>query len=770
MSTSSFRMPGDEILRNTNSPADALLVRSRGGGARASRAKATPSQNGDEAALEIASVPMEEESAKSSVKVRLSDATFGEGPWTLQEEVTGSVKAEFEGEGGDRHVTLELWVALPGEDFTFAAKRSAKVGKGGRATAKFFLDPPKGSDSEGQVVTRCAFVLRASHPDARIVESPEIEAEKGSHKNFEGVVYYAPNQDRYLILETEEVIEDFFAEVRQVEDLRVKARQAWEAPDPEKRMEALEEVQTQAEKVFGGKTTGDAKRGLEELFLVQDSRKKGISIGCVYSPDKPKDGKKWRLLTATEALTEKNKIAKYGGQHKKVELDGKIKAALWEPGSKEWPEGKVRKPPTTDDGTSDYFTWTREATMGRFFCGWDGGAFSYDPKKKTLKIGMSGNLTASVYEGKFRGNMDLPDIHGADLLHCIKGVKYRDRYLADPTRACLLKVRFSGEVSAFLGAQVQGALAFPSVSFKDISKDKQSAEVGGSVSGFVGLQLKGGVTGGVLWAPQTGAFKDLGKIGVVVGGSLGAGAEIQFKVEFKEGKFRFLFGAGAAWLLGFKTGFDWEVGLWEGCDLIGHLLDCLDFHFVKEILGDAYLIYASHSLGLPLLEMQRAGFIGDWYKLQTDWAGRGLESLRRYLWSREAEMMAVKAALKQQVGNRSALTRMAPEAMGMALALMMETREESDFKPILYILGSTLSRKDGAKVKPSKDHKLKWVLRTVGGAPSESEKKSEDWKKSALESGILKLKKFGYSVDYPGNARPNEEFKKELKIILEEIE
>jgi hypothetical protein len=129
----------------------------------------------------------------------------------------------------------------------------------------------------------------------------------------------------------------------------------------------------------------------------------------------------------------------------------------------------------------------------------------------------------------------------------------------------------------------------------------------------------------------------------------------------------------------------------------------------------------------------------------TDWARHGIGNFAAWLRERGARITRIKAEILARSGERSMLRKMPPEALGRALAALMQTREASDFQGIRFILGSTVREGQGPAATVSPGHKLKWALRCVAdlpipapGAPGREARKRE-----ALEAGIRIIREFG---------------------------
>lgn len=768
MSHSLFQPPGEDMLRPKPVKPDALTVRSRGGAIRAPKSKgleATPVLDTPE--------PVQEKAEPKRKSARLMNPTLEAKSAYFWDKVNATVEAEIPDPDSPRRVLLELFAISPEGERQRIQGAEKPVPKNNLSRAEFTLFQPEFRNAEGQLLDACSYVLRATHPDAKPVESPPFSARRNPDKPFEGLIFYSPERQEYLLFETEEEAEPLLKEILKLEQLRERSRQAWTLPDPSKRMEALDKAAQESDALFEGKSTGSAKRGVEELLLVDNRSKKAVVKGWNYIPNATGEGKTpWKYglhrFKRSEVQEKRAKLLKQGETGRKSPLfDSQVTLNLFKPKSKsdQWLE--FRTPESKGDSEAEIFTWNGEAALGRYMLGWDGGEASFDLNKKTLKVGASGQVSASLFEGKVSGTLHLPDPKGVNVLGWLQEVKYGQTYLVDPTRVCLMKLCLDGSLSAFVGVSLQGAVAFPSLCFEGQSEGKQKAEVSASGSAFAGGQVEVGAKVGIHWAASaTTPFQTLGDIAYELGASVGVGAEGGLKVEYSGGKFTFEMSAAVAWGLGCKGGAAFEVSAEEGWKILGHILDCVDFHLVKEIAEDAYEAFAAYSIMMNLAEQQRARAQIEWSKAQGQWVGRRFEALRNWFLKGEAEFLLAKLALKNQAGLRSTLMKMSPEALGLTLALIMKTREDSDFDVIMLILNSTTWRKDGKGAQVSTDHKLKWVLRYVTGTPKFEGPEKEKLKQTSLAAGIKKINDFGKGIGYSEYSDTNFNFFDRFQTLL----
>ncbi|MDB5102986.1 MAG: hypothetical protein JWP91_675 [Fibrobacteres bacterium] len=582
-----------------------------------------------------------------------------------------------------------------------------------------------------------------------------METVPGSNKPFEGVMFYSPSRGEYLVLPEEADFKPLWDEIQEVRSLRDKSRLAWEVPDPAQRYEKLGGLEKESEELFGGKKVGDSKAGVEELLLIQGNPKWGKTPAWVHIPahdrSKGQVHVKGHWRKATEKQVQKNLDTLLNPKAAKLNspfLDGKLKANLFKTEPKagdmwHWstPSGKEGKPTDQKENAATIFDYSAEAAAMRYFAGWDGMEASFDPKKKTLKLGTAGSASAAIFEGKVSIKVDLPDSRGYNILAWVSKVKLRETYLADPKRGCYLKLCLDGSLSTFVGGSVHGAL---SVSGNFAGDHKATAEAGGG--GFAGARVNGDLKAGLNWAAQpAGPFAVLFAIKAGWGASAGAGLEGKLAVEYGNGVFCFRMSAAACFGLGLKGDTGFEVEAKEGWEFVGHLLDCLDFHYVAEITEEAFVAYRNYAFAVFTAELERGNAVVAATQAQINWTKHALGDFTEWLGDKARELESIKEKITARAGDRSLFRKVPPEALGRLLATVMQTRSQTDFQVIRYILGSTVQDGPSPAKAASGDHKLKWTLRSVSEIviPAGPETVKEAKKEEALRDGIRIIREFG---------------------------
>lgn len=652
-------------------------------------------------------------------------------------------------------------------------KKESGHAKDGVATAEFKLPHPKDPET-GLSAKKCAFRFTAKHSKSEKVSGPALAATVRDATPFDGAIFYSPAKMEYLVCETESELTALLDNAHTLGALRDGSVMAWKMEEAEKRNEELKVVAKEAGKLFGGKANGDAKRGFEELILVQENKRWGKAAGWSYiAADDPEGEAKAGLpkrYTQEKVQEKLDKLLKRGQKddRKAGPMKGKIKASLFETEPVTGQAWEWRKPQEkVDPKDPPYFVHTVEAAIGRYLGNWDGGEIEFDTKKKTLNIGASGKASYSIFEGRMGLKCELPRIDGLNVLSLLSKVKHKETFLVDPTRKCLVKVALDGYLSAFVGASAHAALGLTLSAQPD---EEAKAEVGG----FAGAQFGKGAKATVLWTKSPSIkFASLGNIGYDANWSAGLGAKAGLKIGFKDGRFFFEMEAGATLGVGGSGGFKWEVDAKQAIGVIGHLFDCVNFHFLVEVTSDAHRAFTNYSYAYHVSQVEN-------YKRQAEWSKESNAEFNRWLKSIAPKLGEIKRTLLESSLSHSMLAGVPPQALAQSIRTVMSVREQDDFRIIMNLLNSTVvRRKYDSEKNPTANHKLKWVLRFLSDEKmpeklsvlGENDLALENWKGQSLTSGITVLRDFGNAngrwelSDYN---EKNKEFENKLNKLLEE--
>ncbi len=677
----------------------------------------------------------------------------------------------------------------------------------GKAHCEFTLPEPV--KKEDGTTAKKNFHFTAKHANSEETHGAHHTVVPGKGDKLDCVLYYSPKRGQYLHFETEAQYETLWEEIGNLKPLHGKLIKSLEAKDPAERKKLSGEIAKEMQECFEGDEVIEKHDILEELVLIRKHPlwKKEPPKWVYVRPDpkkkKPKFMDRWKkkddaeIKKNVEDLLKKPKHGKVVSELLKTE--GKIKlfggdpfekkVALWE-----------YEPEKEDPKSEKRFKFSKEAAVGRFVAGWEGMEGSFDAGEKKIHLGTGGKVEAAIFDGKVTGEYALPE-KGFNLITAIKMTTPLAPVLLKE-RQCMLRLNVKMTGTMFYGLSLEGALNLPNI---NLSKEKlagpeqkegghadnahqedghtveaphddghgkpkhgkgPSAEAGLETKGFVGLKVGAGLDVAAEWAPDLKSkFEELAKCGVGGDGSVGLGGEVEFKLEYKDGKIIFVCGASVTAGLGCKGQVSYELSAKEGYKIIGHLLSCVDFHYIGEVGAEAFKAYSNYYFTLMtegehalVREMEVAG------ELVTDFGS--------WLQRQAHKLDDIKNSLSASSYHGAILARVPPEALGQALITIMQTREPDDFRSILWMLNSTLRRGANVKTDPSANHKLKWTLRAVSGMATSDVKTPEKdaQKDEALRLGIEKIRRFGVGIGYleknGDKQKPNKVFQQQFEALL----
>jgi hypothetical protein len=765
-----FKIPGSEALEkmwqsapqspmHQAKPVDKPVAHGAGGGG--GRAKSKPGKASEvidpeeKARGERANTPEPEKPVDRTV-VKITDIKWQGEFLTIGSKASATMDVSIPPEHASlTRITFTLEQQVKGGAWkTVPAQFEPSNATEGKARCELLVPDPL-NDEGAPKPEKILYRIVAKHSYSEPAPGPGIEAKPGSSNPFDAAEFYSPARGQYLLFETQDEYQSILDEIGKLEKLKGKSRQALEATDPSVRKKLAGEVEEETKSLFEGKVIENGQPLLEELITVRKPLKWASPPGWVYiRPEPAKNGAplKGKWYRDNEEPIKKNlqdllKKAPGSKEHSPF-FSTELKAHLFkkDPLKGGWPidwkiqaekEGQVAGQP---------FTFSKSAAVCRYSLGWDGIEATANWKEKKIHIGTSGQLKYALFEGKAEGEFPWPE-EGVNLLELIKDSMYLDPVIAKG-RKCLLRLHVHLKAEAYAGLTINGALNLIDL---DLSREKLVAPEGKSgptagskveAKGFAGAKATVGLTVGVEWtAPGRGKFKELGSCGGEAGVSAGVGAEIAWKVEYKNGLFHFHGGASLTAAIGCKGTLSFELGVQEGWHFIGYLLHSFDFHFMKEIDTEAFNAYAKYAFTLMTLP-NGALVAQDPYvqEVITDFGG----------WLRRQGEKDIKQFKKNFAENsiaRATLAKVPPEALGQALITVMKTHEPDDYRQILMLLNSAVAADVDVKSDPSANHKLKWTLRFASGSISadDSPQAKAAKKDAALQAGILAIREFGKS-------------------------
>ena len=520
-----------------------------------------------------------------------------------------------------------------------------------------------------------------------------------------------------------------------------------------KASELKEKVQTR----FKGISDNPSK-AIQELIVVKGNAKWGTLKKRVFiEPYSKKTGEvkgHWRKTTDANI---KDKVRKWWNKNPKGKEDFKAKMkgviVATDQIDTQWPwKWKILKAKADANTAAGYFCGSSEAQFLRFVAGAQVDS-EFNLKEKKLVLTAHGDLSYSLAEGTISGSWSLPDRDGVDLFSLMrlneKGIKaIKDGH------ECRMRLTMEAKGKAFTGASIAGSVALPAIDLSGQDKDttwseqyqKANQRTGyaeAGVDAFAGASLDGKLAASGEWRPEAQEkFDSLAMIQGVAAGSagIGAGAKVQF--GYKNGKLRFECGAMVVVGLGGKSGFAFEIGIDEGFELLAHIFYSVDYHYVQEVMVDAFEAFRDYSFAQfwNIGEISSSAVTSSIMKVKN--FGTWLASTIEY-----DRIGQVKKFIRTNLNDQKRLRNAPPETLGgQVLRTIMATVEESDFDTIIKVLESART-----------DHELKWIIRCT----VDYEKDDEDGK--LLQAGIRALTNFGRG---PGDAYKN--YAKRLTEILDD--
>lgn len=600
-------------------------------------------------------------------------------------------------------------------------------------TARAEVAIPQPALRDGALPETARFQLLVRHALAAELQGPLLPAgPETDTARHAGVLYYAPGRDEYLHLESAEAFSAFRRDLRDLEGLRERAALAWETPDPGLRAVRLEDVDGLADRIFGDGASAPAGGSLAELILVRKHPAWGRALAWIYyAPGR------WRK--PSDPLLRKNLADLFakapGNGEVSPLLSGELGLKLL--AEKPGPRGALLWKRVDKEGrlAGQAFTFAKERAVGRFLMGFDGARGSLPLFKRKLIVGASGHLQAEILQGSMEGRIPCPE-HGVNVVELIRAKGVRD-FLREG-RQCLMRLEFKLGAEAFAGLSLRGALTLPHL---DLSRERPRPSLEARAEGLLGVRAQESLEVAPQWSPTAAPahFQDLGRSRVEFGVDVGLAAGARFEIGYAEGKFVFRFGGGVAFGVGPRGGVQFEARLDEGWRLIGHLLGCVDYHYVADVRrqafdafsGFAWFLLAAGREALHRAEGAVSGFLSD-----TEGWLRALPSGR---------LASIKSNLRGNSVHVASLGLMPPETLGRAVALLATEPGPGDGDAVLRILHAALRRGADFRRDASANHKLKWILRHAGdrGMPERDSGAYAAAKETALRDGIRRLRESG---------------------------
>ncbi len=328
-----------------------------------------------------------------------------------------------------------------------------------------------------------------------------------------------------------------------------------------------------------------------------------------------------------------------------------------------------------------------EAHLLRFAAQASAGFSGFDPKKGQVSLGVKGQASFALAEGKVTFESYLPKQAGYDCWFAYRGADGAMVY----HRFGAFRLKGAVQLSCFVGAVASGA-ATAGATWKasppgatalldapalGVDRPGGSVKLAGSV--FAGAQAGGALTGNVEWmAPADQYRKDAGWQALLeikaegnVAAGVGAGLDFEIKLDLNQLYVHFnakvVFGPGASG--GFGTLVDFE----KAGDLILTTyrgLSSIDYRYLLNINEDAFILF--YQVTYKAMTLPGAA-------VESVLKG-GIVTIRNW-WNRRSERVASTAGLARRIlngeplqfhGQRLSLNELPPEVMGPILYELTE--------------------------------------------------------------------------------------------------
>ncbi|MPY21269.1 LysM peptidoglycan-binding domain-containing protein [Shewanella sp. YLB-07] len=288
-------------------------------------------------------------------------------------------------------------------------------------------------------------------------------------------------------------------------------------------------------------------------------------------------------------------------------LEGNIKK--WAHPGWKWKEWKGTKKLWVNEDGDTRFAVSAEAQLLRFSAQ-ASVKTSFEPSEGKVDIGIGGDATFSLAEGKVEGKYFMPYEKGYALtLAYLDSNKQTALYSFGCFRAsvgvtlsCFAGVIVNGEAKLSNQEQASGAGILLSANTQ-LAPTNATGGLGVKAEGFAGVQAGGQVAGALEWqSPDdiaTTNFSALAEIKAEGNISFGAGIGGEFQLALESGQFYFYCSGRLVWGPGGSGGFGTTVDfekLWELVKVIWGALEVVDYHVLDNIdpLAYEYLQRASY--------------------------------------------------------------------------------------------------------------------------------------------------------------------------------
>lgn len=562
----------------------------------------------------------------------------------------------------------------------------------------------------------------------------------------DGMIFYAPGRNEFFEVE-EADLDALIAEVDELNALQEEIAEFrrkfdGDSADSKEHVQKAQELEEKVKEKFQGVDV-KASDAIQELLVITDNAKWGKYKRRVYiRPYQTKRGNvkgHWRTTKDTKIRDKIRRWYKSAPDDQKPQLEKKLKAVLWQSPKidEHWPwEFKFRAEGQKNTAVGS-FAGSAEAQFFRFSAG-VAAESEFDLDEMKLKVGLEGNLSYNLAEGTASGRWTLPGEHGIDFFGLFD-LHEKSADAIKKGRECRFRLSLLADSKAFVGAGVTASVALPAIDLKgnppegDNWKQRwkdpggRSAYAGAGGDAFAGASVEGALSSAAEWSPsKLEKFDALALVKGSLSGRAGAGIGGKIEIGYKKGKLVFELGAQVVAGLGGKAGYAFEVAIDEGFDLVAHIFYSVDYHYVKEVLGEAFFAFRDYSFatfkesGVVIGNVATAAV----EELQ-DFGGWLSKRMRMTKLLRET-----KHVIRGNIQDGKKLKNAPPETLGgQVLRTLMIEPEKDDFDAIIKVLESADS-----------PHELKWIVRSIENYLQ------EDPNGNLLNDGLRELLNFGVGI------------------------
>ena len=342
-----------------------------------------------------------------------------------------------------------------------------------------------------------------------------------------------------------------------------------------------------------------------------------------------------------------------------------------------------------------------------------------DLAQMSLNVGVKGNASFSLAEGKCNLNLSLPNKNGFDLIKALH--KYLDdqyieegtydanksKFFVKPNSHCFLLLKFEIAAYGFIGANI--AVSLPELNLNLKKSDTQPGEITqnnekkpiakleAKADAFAGTSGTIELTAALDWkaGKPTDKFATVSKGGGNLTGRAGIGGKLQAGFSMDNGKVKIELAANLVVGLGGGGAIIFELDINEAFKMISKILRSFNYHNTIHIAPQLLKLY---------FEVQLAVLTG-YTNVVADIA-QGLYNAARDWIASWFDDSSQNKRNKLILDNKDLLRSAPPEVLGEIVGRLLEDYHDGDCKRILDILEQSTEGVSGGK-----NHEMAWIVR-----------------------------------------------------------